>query len=76
VKEGGIRNGQFGSNINTVNILAALFILTGQDVGSVAKALWSYLTSELDDETKDLRLLLYFPSLPVGTVGGGTGYPT
>ncbi|KAH8768393.1 hydroxymethylglutaryl-CoA reductase [Diaporthe sp. PMI_573] len=76
VKEGGIRNGQFGSNINTANILAALFISTGQDVGSVAEASWSHLTSELDNETKDLRLSLYFPSLPVGTVGGGTGYPT
>jgi hydroxymethylglutaryl-CoA reductase len=76
VKDGGIRNGQFGSNINTANILAALFVSTGQDVGSVAEASWSHLTSELDDETKDLRLSLYFPSMPVGTVGGGTGYPT
>lgn len=75
-KEGGIRNGQFGSNINTANIVAAMFIATGQDVGSVAEASWSHLTSELDSETKDLRLTLYFPSLPVGTVGGGTGYAT
>jgi len=74
-KEGGIINGQFGLNINTTNILAAMFISTGQDVGSVAEALWSYLTSELDNDTKDLKLTLYFPSLPVGTVGGGTGYP-
>jgi hydroxymethylglutaryl-CoA reductase len=75
-KEGGIRSGQFGSNINTANVLAAMFIATGQDVGSVAEASWSHLTSELDEETKDLRMTLYFPSLPVGTVGGGTGYPT
>lgn len=75
-KEGGIRNGQFGSNINTANILAAMFIATGQDVGSVAEASWSHLTSDLDEETRDLRMTLYFPSLPVGTVGGGTGYPT
>ncbi|KAH8743035.1 hydroxymethylglutaryl-CoA reductase, partial [Diaporthe sp. PMI_573] len=75
-KDGGIRNGQFGSNINTANIIAAMFIATGQDAGSVAEASWSHLTSELDDETRDLRLTLYFPSLPVGTVGGGTGYPT
>ncbi|KAH8743681.1 hydroxymethylglutaryl-coenzyme A reductase-domain-containing protein [Diaporthe sp. PMI_573] len=75
-KDGGIRSGQFGSNINTANILAAMFIATGQDAGSVAEASWSHLTSELDDETKDLRMTLYFPSLPVGTVDGGTGYAT
>lgn len=27
-------------------------------------------------ETKDLKLSLFFPSLPVGTVGGGTIYPS
>ncbi|KAL2284421.1 hypothetical protein FJTKL_08833 [Diaporthe vaccinii] len=75
-KEGGIRNGQFGSNINTANVLSPMFIATGQDVGSVAEASWSHLTSDLDEETKDLRMTLYFPSLPVGTVGGGTVYPT
>ncbi|KAJ0100639.1 hydroxymethylglutaryl-coenzyme A reductase, partial [Diaporthe amygdali] len=75
-KEGGLRNGQFGSNINTANILAAMFVATGQDAGSVAEASWSHLTSELDKETQDLRMSLYFPSIPVGTVGGGTGYAT
>jgi hydroxymethylglutaryl-CoA reductase len=40
-KDGGIRNGQFGSNINTANIIAAMFIATGQDAGSVAEASWS-----------------------------------
>jgi hydroxymethylglutaryl-CoA reductase len=75
LKEGGIRNGQFGSNINTVNIIAAMFIATGQDTASTAEASWSHLTSELDPKTGALCMSLYFPSLPVGTVGGGTGYP-
>ncbi|KAH8744762.1 putative hmg-CoA reductase [Diaporthe sp. PMI_573] len=66
----------FRSNTNTANILAAMFTATGQDVGSVAEVSWSHLTSELDSETKDVRMTLYFPSLPVGTVGGGTGYAT
>jgi NADP-dependent 3-hydroxy-3-methylglutaryl-CoA reductase len=76
LKEGGIRNGQFGCNINTANIVAAIFISTGQDVGSVAEASWSHLTSEYDYKTKELKTTLYFPSLPVGTVGGGTIYPS
>ncbi|KAI8648771.1 Hydroxymethylglutaryl-CoA reductase [Fusarium keratoplasticum] len=75
LKEGGIRNGQFGSNINTSNVIAAIFISTGQDPASTAEGSWSHLTSELDPETSELTMSLYFPSLPVGTVGGGTGYP-
>ncbi|KAF5854781.1 hypothetical protein ETB97_011672 [Aspergillus alliaceus] len=55
LKEGGIRNGQSGCNINTANIVAALFVSTGQD---------------------ELKMTLYFPSLPFGTVGGGTLYPS
>lgn len=76
LKEGGIRNGQFGSNINTANVFAAMFIATGQDPGSTAEASWSHLTSELDQSTGVLTMSLYVPSLPVGTVGGGTGYST
>ncbi|OCL08216.1 substrate-binding domain of hmg-CoA reductase [Glonium stellatum] len=74
--EGGIRNGQFGSNVNTSNVIAALFIATGQDAASVLEGGWSHLTSEYDPTTKDLTLSLFIPSLPVGTVGGGTGYYT
>ncbi|KAF6804188.1 hmg-reductase [Colletotrichum sojae] len=76
MKEGGIRNGQFGCNINTTNIMAAMFIATGQDPASVAEGSWSHLTAELDPATKNLTMSLYIPSLPVGTVGGGTGYAT
>ncbi|KAB8233955.1 hydroxymethylglutaryl-CoA reductase [Aspergillus alliaceus] len=76
LKEGGIRNGQFGCNINTANIIAAIFVSTGQDAGSVAEASWSHLTSEYDYGTKELKMTLYFPSLTVGTVGGGTLYPS
>ncbi|KAF1350509.1 substrate-binding domain of hmg-CoA reductase [Lizonia empirigonia] len=65
-KEGQTRNGQLGSNINTANIVAAMFIACGQDAGSVAEASWSHLTAELDWATKKLKLSLFFPSLPVG----------
>ncbi|KAF3032107.1 hypothetical protein E8E12_002898 [Didymella heteroderae] len=74
LKEGGIRNGQFGCNINTANIVAAMFISCGQDAASVAEGSWSHLTPEYDWTTKDLRLSMFFPSLPVGVVGGGTYY--
>jgi NADP-dependent 3-hydroxy-3-methylglutaryl-CoA reductase len=75
-QEGGTRNGQMGQNINTANILAAMFIACGQDAASVLESGWSHLTAELNPTSHDLTLSLYFPSMLVGTVGGGTDYPT
>ncbi|KAI1670796.1 Hydroxymethylglutaryl-coenzyme A reductase [Pyrenophora tritici-repentis] len=69
MREGQVRNGQFGSNV-----VAAMFITCGQDAVSVAEASWSHLTMEYNRETKSLKLSLFFLSLPVGVVGGGTGY--
>ena len=74
MREGQIRNGQWGSNVNTANVVAAMFIACGQDAGSVAESSWNHLTLEYDWERKHLTLSLFFPSLPVGVVGGGTGY--
>jgi NADP-dependent 3-hydroxy-3-methylglutaryl-CoA reductase len=76
LQDGGIRNGQFGSNVNTANVMAAMFIACGQDAGGVFEAGWSQLTAELDEKTHELTLSLYIPSLLVGTVGGGTAYAT
>ncbi|KAE8161394.1 hydroxymethylglutaryl-CoA reductase [Aspergillus tamarii] len=75
-KEGGIRNGQFGCNIDTSNIVAAIFIATGQDAACVAEVCWSHLVPEYDFHTKDMKISLYLPSLPVGVIGGGTVYET
>ncbi|RFU28922.1 hypothetical protein B7463_g7427, partial [Scytalidium lignicola] len=75
-KEGAHRNGQLGYNVNMCNVIAAMFIACGQDAASVAEASGNHLTVERDANTKDLKLSCLFPSLPVGTVGGGTAYPT
>lgn len=72
--QGSIRAGHLGCSINTANILAAMFIACGQDAASVFESGWAHLTTDLDEETKVLTLSLYFPSLLVGTVGGGTHY--
>ncbi|RAL02174.1 substrate-binding domain of hmg-CoA reductase [Aspergillus ibericus CBS 121593] len=76
VQEASIRNGQHGSNINVANVLAAIFIATGQDAASITDASWAHLTPEYDTEVQRVTLSLYFPSLPVGVVGGGTVYAT
>jgi NADP-dependent 3-hydroxy-3-methylglutaryl-CoA reductase len=75
-EDGSTRNGQMGQNINTANVMAAMFISCGQDAASVFESGWSHLTADLDEETKVLTLSLYIPSLLVGTVGGGTHYPS
>ncbi|KZM21976.1 Hydroxymethylglutaryl-CoA reductase (NADPH) [Ascochyta rabiei] len=76
MKEGQARNGGFGGNVNTANVVAAMFIACGQDAGSVAESAWTHLTTTYDADSKKLNLSLFFPSLPVGTVGGGTMYPS
>ncbi|KAJ5272662.1 hydroxymethylglutaryl-coenzyme A reductase family protein [Penicillium angulare] len=73
-KEAATRNGQLGYSINQANVIAAMFIACGQDAASVAESAWSHLTLEFDRDTEDLRVSSYLPSLPVGTVGGGTLY--
>jgi NADP-dependent 3-hydroxy-3-methylglutaryl-CoA reductase len=74
--DGSVRNGQMGQNANTANIMTAMFIACGQDAASVLECGWSHLTTELDSDSQLLTLSLYFPSMAVGTVGGGTQYPT
>ncbi|KAJ4993971.1 3-hydroxy-3-methylglutaryl-coenzyme A reductase [Stagonosporopsis vannaccii] len=76
MKEAQTRNGGFGCNVNTANVVAAIFIACGQDAGSVAESAWNQLTVTCDAQTKVLQLSLFFPSLPVGVVGGGTMYPS
>lgn len=75
-EHGGIRNGQFGSNCNTSNIMAAMFMACGQDVASIFEAGFSHVTVELANDTGELTFSIYFPCMTVGTVGGGTSYPT
>ncbi|KAJ5333443.1 hydroxymethylglutaryl-coenzyme A reductase family protein [Penicillium brevicompactum] len=75
-KDAAIRNGQLGYNLNQANVVAAMFIACGQDAASVSESSWSHLIAEFDRETDNLRLSTYLPSLPVGTVGGGSGLDT
>ncbi|KAJ5726019.1 hydroxymethylglutaryl-coenzyme A reductase family protein [Penicillium malachiteum] len=71
-REVATRNGQLGYSINQENVVAAMFIACGQDAGSIAESAWSHLTTKFNDETKELGVSTYFPSLHVGTVGGGS----
>ncbi|KAF3909625.1 hypothetical protein AA313_de0207002 [Arthrobotrys entomopaga] len=76
MREGMIRNGGMGTSVNTANIISAMFLACGQDSASVLESGWCQLTQNYDLKTGDLTVSMFFPSMVVGTVGGGTSLPT
>lgn len=65
----------YGLNAHVANIVAAIFIATGQDCAQVVESSMAITTAELTPQG-DLYISITMPSLEVGTVGGGTGLPT
>ncbi|HVK39195.1 MAG TPA: phosphotransferase [Candidatus Kapabacteria bacterium] len=66
-------DGMVGYNINVANAIAALFVATGQDLGSLHESSCGVLNVERT--TDGLYFSLNLPTLVVGTVGGGTALP-
>ncbi len=62
--------GSASFNAHYANIIAAIFIATGQDVAQVVESSMGFTWTELRGE--DLYISVTLPSLEVGTVGGGT----
>jgi hydroxymethylglutaryl-CoA reductase len=75
-KERSIRNGNFGCNSNAASVIAAMFIACGQNAASVAEASWSQFTPEYNQTTKELKLTMFFSSLPIAVPGGGNANET
>lgn len=67
--------GSMAFNAQFANIIAAVFLATGQDLGHVGEASLGMTTAEIVNG-KDLYVSVYLPDLMVGTVGGGTGLGT
>ena len=68
-------SGSMGFNAHYANVIAALFIATGQDPAHVVEGSLGITTAEVVNG-KDLYVSVYLPDLMVGTVGGGTGLAT
>ncbi len=66
-------DGMVGYNINVANALAAIFVATGQDLGSLHESSVGILRVEKTET--GLYLSLNLPNLVIGTVGGGTHLP-
>lgn len=65
--------GYQGFNINVANVVAGLFLATGQDAACIHESSAAELHMEMKGE--DLFVSLFMPSLIVGTIGGGTHLP-
>jgi len=71
---GSAMSGSMGYNGHYANIVAALFLATGQDLGHVVEGSLGITSAEIQGE--DLYISVYLPDLMVGIVGGGTGLAT
>ncbi|MDJ0274617.1 MAG: hydroxymethylglutaryl-CoA reductase (NADPH) [Nitrososphaerota archaeon] len=72
---GSARAGTIGGfSAHIANVIAAVFIATGQDPAQVVESSMAITYAEVT-ESGDLYLSVTLPSLEVGTVGGGTWLP-
>ncbi|HET9257455.1 MAG TPA: phosphotransferase, partial [Pseudonocardiaceae bacterium] len=70
---GGQQAGMIGNSINAANVIAAIFLSTGQDMACVHESGTALFSMALTGEGLHATILL--PNLVLGTVGGGTGLP-
>ncbi len=66
--------GSWSFNAHFANIIAAIFLATGQDAAQIVESSMGFTWTEVRGE--DLYISVTLPSLEVGTVGGGTRLPT
>jgi len=71
---GSARAGAMGFNAHAANVVAAMFIACGQDAAHAIDGSTCMTTIEATETGAYVAVTL--PSLPVGTVGGGTGVDT
>jgi hydroxymethylglutaryl-CoA reductase (NADPH) len=75
---GSAKAGSLGFNAHVANVVAAMFLATGQDEAQVVEGANAITTAEVrgDGGAGDLYLSVSLASLEAGTVGGGTKLPT
>jgi hydroxymethylglutaryl-CoA reductase (NADPH) len=71
---GSARAGSLGFNAHVANVVAAMFLATGQDAAQVVEGSNAITTAQV--KSGDLYCSVSLASLEVGTVGGGTRLPT
>ncbi|AUV82949.1 hydroxymethylglutaryl-CoA reductase (NADPH) [Salinigranum rubrum] len=71
---GSAKAGSLGFNAHVANVVAAMFLATGQDAAQVVEGANAITTADVREE--GLYASVSLASLEVGTVGGGTKLPT
>ncbi len=71
---GSALSGSYGYNAHFANMVAAIFLATGQDPAHVVEG--SIGISSAENDNGDLYFSITLPDLPVATVGGGTRMET
>jgi hydroxymethylglutaryl-CoA reductase (NADPH) len=66
--------GSYGFNAHFANIIAALFIATGQDHAHVVEGSMGF--THVESVNDEILLSVTLPSLEIGTIGGGTRVET
>ena len=72
---GSARAGSLGFNAHAANIVAAIYIACGQDAAHVVEGSTAITSMELT-KYEEIHCSVTLPTLPVGTVGGGTSLGT
>jgi hydroxymethylglutaryl-CoA reductase (NADPH) len=71
---GSAKAGSLGFNAHAANVVAAVFLATGQDAAQVVEG--SNAITTVEARERELYASVNLASLEVGTVGGGTKLPT
>ena len=71
---GSMVSGAMGFNAHFANMVAALYLATGQDIAHVVEGSMGITTAEVVED--NLYFNVWLPSVMVGVVGGGTQLPT
>ncbi len=71
---GSAQAGSYGFNAHFANIVAAIFLATGQDIAQVVEGSQGFTTVE--EDKNGVYFAVTLPSLEVATVGGGTKIET
>ncbi|GGL49707.1 hydroxymethylglutaryl-CoA reductase (NADPH) [Halocalculus aciditolerans] len=72
---GSAKAASLGFNAHVANVVAAMFLATGQDEAQVVEGANAITTADVTEDG-DLYCSVSIASLEVGTVGGGTKLPT
>jgi hydroxymethylglutaryl-CoA reductase (NADPH) len=72
---GSAMSGSMGFNCHFANVVAALFLATGQDAAHVVEGSAGITTTKVLDNG-DLYISVFLPAVMVGTIGGGNKLKT